>query len=288
MKNIDEKLYIEDFVQYTDKVIDLYLNERLSMNKIADLIGANYYIVRKILRTNNIERRTGPESNWKIFNEYWLDELDTQEKLYFLGFFAADGNSYNKKTCFCISKIDEEILIKFNEVLSGTSVINYRKPFRNNKGYVSAPSCMISFHSEYFVKKLEELGFPPRKTKTLKFPDWITKEQFWPFIRGYFDGDGCFSKKTDKAVKVTIESSISFLTTLKEKLLEYGINSSISYMKDSCNEVGRLDIQSQKSVRLFMDNIYKDSTIHLSRKYERYYSYFYEHKPIVPYKKSQE
>lgn len=288
MKNIDDKLYIEDFIQYTDKVIDLYLNERLSMNKIADIIGANYYIIRKILRTNNIERRTGPESNWKIFNEHWLDELNCFEKLYFLGFLASDGNIYKKDIRFTLSRIDEEILIKFNELLNGTSIIKHKKPFKNNQGYICASTSSISFHSEYFANKLKELGFPPRKTKILKFPGWITEEQFWPFIAGYFDGDGCFSSKGKNAVKVTIESSIDFLTVLREKLLEYGINSSISNMKGSCKEVGRLDIQSQKCVKMFMDNIYKNSTIHLSRKFERYYSYYYEGKEIVPYKKLKE
>ena len=35
----------------------------------------------------------------------------------------------------------------------------------------------------------------------------------------------------------------------------------------------------------FLDWIYKDATIFSKRKYDRYYSYYYENKPLEKYKK---
>ena len=53
------------------------------------------------------------------------------------------------------------------------------------------------FANKYFWNILNSYGCTPRKSLTLKFPDrdiFKSSDLIRHFIRGYFDGDGCFSR----------------------------------------------------------------------------------------------
>ena len=276
----------KDLFPYKDDVINLYTNENKSLSNLAEIYGCSRHIVRKFLSKNGIEIQPGFVKHIKYnLNEHWLDEIDSEEKLYFLGFFAADGCNKSDSNIINIilSKKDEEVLYKFKKLFESDRPFLDKKPYKNKKGYISDSAICMDLYSPYLCKRLTELGLPSRKSLTLEFPKWLTKEQFWPFVRGYFDGDGCFGPKGEKYTKITIESSRAFLETLKEKLEDYGIKAYVSNNGKANELAGRMDIQSKDGVRKFMDYIYKDANIYLERKYNRYYSYYYENKPFMPY-----
>ena len=53
------------------------------------------------------------------FNEHYFDNIDCQEKAYWLGFFAADGYNHRSKGCieFRLHRQDREILERFKSCL---------------------------------------------------------------------------------------------------------------------------------------------------------------------------
>ena len=124
---------------------------------------------------------------------------------------------------------------------------------------------------------MTELGAPTNKTLIIKFPNFLKEDLMQHFIRGYFDGDGSFSSKGFMGVQIEIISTIEFLTGLKKYLESHNIFPGNVLPKGN---VGVLFIQSQSSVKAFMDFIYKDATIYLERKHEKYLDYYERGKSI--------
>ena len=209
--------------------IEEYLNGD-SMGVIGERYGVSKVAVRNYLKKHNVEMRkmTYIKKSKYNFNEHWLDELDCQEKFYFLGFFAADGNLDDKNSNYRVRiKLQRQgryLLERFNELFENdTPIMNrlYKNPFHKN----GIEDCS-EFHigSKYLFNKMVELGFPPRKSLILKFPDYIPKEYLSHFVRGYFGGDGSInimiSKGGTKRATITITGSNYFIPGLQNKLKE--------------------------------------------------------------------
>ena len=84
------------------------------------------------------------------FNEHYFDNIDCQEKAYWLGFFATDGYNHKNKGCieFRLHKQDMEILEKFKSCLDANNPIRlYKETY-----------CNLSLYSKHLCKKLAEYG----------------------------------------------------------------------------------------------------------------------------------
>ena len=280
MREINSKLN-----PYKDEIIRLYTEEKISLSEIARRYSCCNDIVRRLLKANDIEIRPFNYYSRKYtINHDFLDNIDTQEKAYFLGFFYADGSNNSEGNGFNItlSSIDKEILEKFNKILDSNYKIRIEPGQKDKNGYTSHEKAILSVTSEKLHKRLTELGAPPVKTSIIEWPDFLRDDLIPHFIRGYFDGDGSFSSKGSTAVKVTIISTKNFLSGLKNYLNNQDIKTgSVSDINRINNEnIGRLDIQAQSSVKAFMDFIYKDATIYLERKHEKYLDYYERGKSI--------
>ena len=123
--------------------------------------------------------------------------MDCEEKFYFLGFFAADGNvdlsHGNYRARIKIQRGDRALLERFNELLKNTRPVEdgEEKP-REKWGrgdYVEYYS-VLHLGNRIFCERLIELGMVPNKTFSLEFPGYIPNEYLKHFVRGYFDGTG--------------------------------------------------------------------------------------------------
>lgn len=211
------------------------------------------YTERKFNKLNNTHYR-----KW-FLNESFFEIIDTEEKAYFLGFLYADGALYkDKSVSLDLNKKDLEILYKFKDVL------NYSKPL---KKYNDKAAVVINSHKMY--NDLIKLGCTERKTFTLKYPtdNSIPKELTHHFIRGVFDGDGCVYR-----AKKRYADCISFLGT--EHLLK-GIESFIGIKNHfrKCGNIFRLSYHTQLRFKEVRNILYKDATIFLIRKYNKFYNY---------------
>ena len=129
---------------------------------------------------------------------------------------------------------------------------------------------------------LEKVGAPAKKTFKIEFPYWMPEDLKRHFIRGYFDGDGGIYRQKEKGICADITSNITFVNQLGEYLESIGIHNTISIEKNKpC--IGKVHFYSKDACKKLYEYFYKDATIYLERKYKRFYEYFEEEKPIIPY-----
>lgn len=196
------------------------------------------------------------------FNDHYFEKIDTEDKAYFLGLLFADGNVYLKRyrVQITLSNKDAYILNKFAEC------INYSGKIYSDRGLYSK----LILPSEKMCKDLISLGCTPNKSLSLKFPEKVPKELINHFIRGYFDGDGHISKDKNliKAYyHINITSTEQFLKSLQDVFTKNNINVGKIYKRYKHKEISAHTMYiKNKSSKEFVDYIYKDATIFLTRK----------------------
>lgn len=132
-----------------------------------------------------------------IINNYF-EFIDSEDKAYWLGFIYADGcvTKDHKQLIINLAPKDYNHLEKFKQCIQG----KYQIRFKDNNRYVSyCVSC------KQFIEYLINDGCIPHKSLILQFPNTniLPIEYRRHFIRGYFDGDGCFSAIIRKRKKQT-------------------------------------------------------------------------------------
>ena len=258
-------------------VIEDYLGG-LSSEQLSERYGMSSVAIRNYLKKKGIEMRSAYYAIYDdrraspyTFNEHWLDELDCSEKFYFLGFFAADGCNFKKQNeaKIKLQKGDLELLEKFKKLLESDRPIYevYDKPNGSRKGSYSSN---FRLTSKYFCSRLEELGLPERKTYCLHFPDYIPEKYLRDYVRRIFDGDGSIT--INRVGKERGASDIAghpcFLKELKTVIENtLSINIVFYQISETC---AHLKINRQEDIKLFMDWMYKESSLYLERKFQIY------------------
>lgn len=126
------------------------------------------------------------------------------------------------------------------------------------------------------------MGCVPRKSLILKFPDieiFKDKSLIRHFIRGYFDGDGCFGyaynyNKTHLSCRLTLLGTNMFLTEVIR-------NSNISGNIQKRNNVHCLSFTKKGSID-FAKYLYENCNVYLDRKYFRYNLFINKYNNAVP------
>lgn len=205
------------------------------------------------------------------FNEHTFDIIDNEEKAYWLGFIYADGYvasiPKNRKPLYTfeisLKGDDYHHLEKFRDFIkyNGQGKIVMSDVVCNNKTY---NRCRFFITNKYFWQSLVEKGCVPNKSLVLRFPPLnIFKDVslIVPFVRGYFDGDGCLSFQMNKK---SVSPNVSILGTEV-------LNISAKIFKNKRHQGNTWTLYfSRKNSFLFLDKIYKNSSIYLDRKYYRY------------------
>lgn len=145
--------------------------------------------------------------NESFFKEWSCDMA------YILGFWFADGSiSYGKSGYrFRITqhKDDKYILL---EILRKMEATDY--------GLSSKGNCFnIEINSEEIYRDIISLGGKERKSLDVGFPS-IPKRYLPDFIRGYFDGDGCISRRGKSYSSNVVSGSLNFIDGLYRCLNE--------------------------------------------------------------------
>jgi hypothetical protein len=136
-----------------------------------------------------------------------FNNIDTEEKAYWLGFIYADGTNGKNNNLFRISLSikDEQHILLFKKCIESEHKITYAEtndPFGYGGGEVYK-SAILSISSKEISQALKKLGINGNKTTYSQLPQ--IDEKFWShFIRGYFDGDGSITYSIGKTGKVLI------------------------------------------------------------------------------------
>jgi hypothetical protein len=195
--------------------------------------------------------------NVKFFDT-WSNEM-----AYVLGFVAADGCvSDNGHLKIGLSSKDHSHLEKIRDMISPTS--NIRIVVREDGNSLSS----VDIGSKYMTSRLNALGITPRKSLTLKFPS-IPEQYLSHFVRGYFDGDGSMTTchghlQVDFCAGgpdflPQLSTTIDALLGLGTKNIKFNASANAFYLD-----------YTAKQATLVCEWMYRDSTIHLDRKYDRF------------------
>lgn len=203
-------------------------------------------------------------------NEKYFENIDNEEKAYWLGFLYADGCvRFHKKRSghlkLKLKQSDKKWIEKFNLCLNSTYPIKDGMEIlkHNNKEYKCFYS-VVNIYNTKMVKDLYNLGCMNNKTQKIRLPE-LNIELMRHFIRGYFDGDGCISKMSVgyNCYGLSIVSNTNFILDVK-KHLEDIFDANFSYKQNKKYSV--LIISDRENRENFYHYIYKNSTIYLERK----------------------
>ena len=188
-----------------------------------------------------------------------------KELAYFLGFFWADG--YNLlKNGHCVIEIVEEDMMDiqhiFNEVYGFTY---YRRERPNRK-----PQSSLSFSDALITNFFKEMGKYPNSSESHeKIMKYIPEKYLVYFIRGLFDGDGCFYVK-EKTQQIYISGNYNqdweyLLNYFKENGFRFK-----SHTAGKKNKYSFIRCTDTKLIKNFIKWLYKDDDkIYLQRKHDK-------------------
>lgn len=197
-------------------------------------------------------------------NQDYFQNIDNQEKAYFLGFMFADGcvSKRNNHCLITLQKQDKYILEKFRELLETDRPLMKLRT-RN--------SWRLNFSSPKIKNDLIKQGCMPCKTFKLEFPDWLREDLERHFIRGFMDGDGSVSisiiRKEYGRLIVRITGREKFLKSILGLSKIEGI-----VRKIKAQRVYRLTYNCSSAIS-FLNWLYNDATIYLERKYQKFLDY---------------
>jgi intein/homing endonuclease len=208
-------------------------------------------------------------------NENFFEKIDSEQKAYWLGFISADGTIVvtNKQTNSLRLRInihekDRNLLEMFKEDLESDSPIKEYVTNKNKK--FESKQVKIDINSKKICNDLFKLGITSNKTNTLTMPN-IPINMLQHFIRGYFDGDGCFNyykNKTNNGYKFCFEvvgNSIGILHSIQTIFQENNIVTTIYTRKN--NNSYRLMTCNKNQIKLIIKYMYKNSNVYLNRKF---------------------
>jgi hypothetical protein len=201
-------------------------------------------------------------------NEEFFDEFNEYSS-YLLGFIYADGNiawnpkkGYQTLTITAAAK-DKDHLERMRRLLSSSKPLLYSK---------KTNSYRLIANSKKLALKLMSLGVIPRKSLTVKFPDFIPDDQMIHFLRGVIDGDGCVRfqhRKRSPYFEISISSgSEKFINGLVQAV-EFTSGIKVNILKRKNGNLYTIRYTCSKGKDL-AKKLYSNSTIHLERKYLAY------------------
>ena len=261
-------------------LVTLYL-DGVSIKELSKKYERAESSVRDLIKRRGIKLRPLTEVNRKFeVHERFFDVIDTNEKAYFLGFLYADGNVKTNKNMvvLALKESDREILERLNELIHVDKPLFLEKNKRdgNRENTVGIRIC-----NKNITEKLIKHGCHPNKTFTLTFPEWLDKNLYSSFIRGYFDGDGYIgliqdSRKNKDGVKYnkyyhkfSLTGNEIFLRNVGDIFKDVlDINSSFEVRhKNRNNGIVTLTIKGGVQIEKLYNFLYDDSILFLNRKY---------------------
>lgn len=248
-----------------NKALELY-HQGLYQKDIAIILNVSPSTIHKALFDSGLKLPN--DKSWcrkyKLNDEYF-DNIDTQEKAYWLGFILADGNISNNSLSIELSKKDRHHLELMLKALDSDSPI---KDTRKN-------CCRVFINSKKLVQSLRKYGIVPNKTKTTYFPD-IPVDLHRHFVRGILDGDGWVVCRKNSSNSIKCEFGFSsgsreFVYSLRDVICHlFGRKRGHLFRRKTWNgSCYQLIFGGTRIFNAIKEWMYKDATVFLKRKFEK-------------------
>jgi len=249
----------------TENMIAMYLSGK-SYKQIADELGYRSAMsIHKIIRSKLGDEARNPGAPYQYScNDEFFEVIDTEEKAYWIGFLAADGNIYgnNKIVRIKLQGIDKNHLMKFKyNISSNHPIYEYE-----DDGYKCGFSCSIHVQSPKMCQDLARYSIIPNKTLTVRLPE--LRDLTPHLIRGYIDGDGGIYIRDNGQAALSISGNEYNIDFISGWLFKQGMDVSIR-KKNGCNEICT---EGNIKVPEILDLFYQEPKIYLDRKHSIYQS----------------
>lgn len=241
-----------------------------SSTLIAKDMNVSPVAIRGLLGRRGIERRSNSEAARRYeMNHRFFQQIDTEVKAYWLGFFAADGCVTDDGTIrVSLASQDEIHLHLFKKAISSTHPVKQRV----DNTYLSSS---FNVYSPDMAKDLITLGITPRKTHTLRMPSFVgvgvDRELARHFIRGYIDGDGGFyiteSRRKEPGYQFSVTSNETFILELQDILCkELELKHTKTYRRNKLSAIATMSYCGKQQVAKIAKWVYKNTDLYLERK----------------------
>ncbi len=226
-------------------------------------------------------------------NESYFNNIDTQEKAYWLGFIWADGSiSKTSKRSSGPNRLrvtqkdaESDHLKKFKTAIGADNEIKF---VDKGNGHIIA---QLDINSRLLCESLQKLGYGPKNVR-VHIPK-IRKNLLHHFIRGYFDGDGCLSVYEQKVKKYMINKQEWSLTGNKILMQEIQDLLTVSAqvtptvaLKDYKKSPATASLRYGKNIDIILLYVYlyKNAAVYLHTKHNKFIEFFSRSasKRIVP------
>jgi len=234
-----------------------WLRSRVSKDKsnmeIAKEAGCDICTVRRAAKRLGVtlNKQRPNRARTHTFDFRYFENVDTEVKAYMVGFIAADGYIGEWGIRIQLHERDVSILERF------ASELNYTGRVAKHDG---GRLRMLSLYNVDTVRDMAQYGIVRAKTATLPFAKGIPDHLLGHYIRGVMDGDGSIGKQARLVTGSELfynEFVAWFENTYDDKLW-------------TAKEGNKYRLVFNKRNREFIHYLYKDSSIHLSRKYDKY------------------
>lgn len=202
---LDYSFTYRNQIEEYDYFLNNIKNKKINIKYHCKSHGLNYRKISQWLYNENQQPKV-----YKLQKSLEINE----DVLWFLGLFLAEGwvdNSKNRKVITISLGNESELINKTISIIKKYFHINpLVRHMKKQKG------SQITFTHQLLSEMLKKDFYFSEKaySHTKKIPYWINnigKENLISFIRGYFDGDGCFFEDNKKSCFVSMSSTSEIL-----------------------------------------------------------------------------
>lgn len=248
------------------EIVNKYINEDVSCRDLAKEYGMSESGISNMLKQNNVSVRQIQGLCNRVYNvnEKYFEKIDTEDKAYFLGLLYADGHNNNEGFRISLQERDKDILEVFKRKIEFSGELKFVS--KKNKNWQN--QFALSVFSMKISNDLNKLGCFNRKSLVLSFPFGLVPDDLLHhFVRGVWDGDGCFYINKNQSSKnvISVISSVNFIESLKTILDELGFCNNVYSVGQ--NKVLEINNGTNNTKVNFLEWLYKNATIYFERKY---------------------
>lgn len=262
-----------------DEIIEFYLSKPMSLKEVQDKYNLCGPTISKILK--DIPKYTKAKIKNPNLNERFFQNIDSEEKAYFLGLLIADGNVFVKESSanrqasisITLDLKDEYMLLKFKEVLGAST----------NVGYDGRGCGQIAVRSDLMAQDLSNYGVIPRKSFATYLPN-VDEKLIPHLLRGILDGDGSIQahqhggKFLHDISYCGTHQLMQDISDISAKILHLNYKPVVyDYHDKNLSEIKFKNIDDMLN---FGNWLYENATIYLIRKYEKFTT-FKEHYKLM-------
>lgn len=179
-------------------------------------IARAFHVATSTIRKYLIKHHVYNVNKYDEFLINKFDIIDTEEKAYWIGFLAADGNVSITTLALALAEKDLHHLLKFKKFIGVDYKITLEKKKMGEKIFIGF---RYTVSSTNFASSLAKHGLVPRKSLILQFPTTIPDNLIHHYIRGLVDGDGCYSI-SDNELSFSLISSLNVCETVQKYLMK--------------------------------------------------------------------